>query len=193
MTFFLQSYLLANEAVPLPGLGLLTARQVPARYDVADRTFTVPDCQLLLQPIGEEEQPNLQPLLGYLAQKMNVSEEDAYEQLQQYMQQLNHSLQQGNVVDWAPVGHFSTSGEAIQFTPDFPTSAFASLKADRIIKKGVAHHMTVGDSETTSTAMEEYFQHDPKATDRWWLLPLLIAAIALLLVFLKKFGFLMTN
>ena len=73
------------------------------------------------------------------------------------------------------------------FSPATLQTGFEPVAAERVIRESAVHQMLVGDVETTSTEMEAFYDQQEKATDRWWLLPMIVAAVAIALIIWAKF------
>jgi hypothetical protein len=183
MKALLQEYLVEHHTLPLPGIGVLQAQPQPAIYDVADRSFQQPKLQIDFTAFEEGESFPLQHLIGFIAVKKNVAEEDAFEMLQQYASDASAQLHANARLSWLPIGTFiKNNGTDITFQIAELVNGFAPLDTERVIREGASHNMMVGDTETTTTQMEAYLAETEEATDRWWLLPVLIALGAVALI-----------
>jgi hypothetical protein len=183
MKALLQEYLVEHQTLPLPGIGVLQAQPQPAIYDVADRSFQQPTLQLDFTGFQEGESLPLQHLVGFIAVKKNVGEEDAFDMLQQYATDASAQLHATARLSWLPIGTFIKNSDTdIAFQTAELVNGFNPLETDRVIREGASHNIMVGDTATTTTQMEAYLAETEEATDRWWLLPVLIALCAVALI-----------
>jgi hypothetical protein len=188
MIAHLQEYLLLHGKVKLPGAGFLSARLHPARYEVSERAFVPPSCELHWQE--EDDDFMQQPQMAFLAQKLDLSEEDVYEHFHEVAYLYQTKISNGEAIDLGALGQIRNDeqGKLKFVAPVESIRPFESLAAERVIRQGVAHQMVVGDNETTTTDMEAYFTDTPEEKDRWWWLPLTIGLIALALIVWKRIG-----
>jgi hypothetical protein len=103
---------------------------------------------------------------------------------------MKQQLRTGQEIEWKGIGLLKpdSSGDII-FEPDRLKYDFVgNVAAQRVIRLDVDHRMLVGDHEVSKTEME-HFLHDehvvaPQKT-RWWVYAIIMAAIALILIFVK--------
>ncbi len=189
MIGLLNQYLLDNHEVLLPGLGLIRTEQLPAQYDIAGRIFESPSLQMKWQSPDEEPSFALQKLLGFVAQQMDISEEEAYSRYQLLKEELQKKLETEGRIDWIPLGVFEKDESGLYFSgPLSFNDGFDVLEADRVIRQGATHAMKVGDTETTNTAMEALLAEESHEEDHWWILPLVIALVAIVIIVWKRFS-----
>lgn len=187
MNALLNEFLLSHHELPLDGVGVLRVASQPAQYDVTVRAFVPPAAVMTFEPLAADDSVSLQPLVRFVAQHQQLAEEDAYETVMQWQQQMLQQLQQGEAVAIGSFGSLQQHNNELHFTPAQMQPGFASIAAERVIREGAVHQMVVGDVETTSSEMEAYYDQQEKATDRWWLLPLIVAAVAIALIVWAKF------
>ena len=89
----------------------------------------------------------------------------------------------------AGIGEISQSSGYVVFEPEGkPKTYDITIAAERIVRSNARHGMLVGDRETTNVEMTEYYTeeiHREKMT--WWLYALIIAAIALIIIFFNYY------
>jgi hypothetical protein len=187
MKQLLQEYLVEYQTLPLPRIGVLQAVPQPAVYDIAERTFQAPDVQINFKPFQEGESSPIQHLVGFISVKKNIPEEEAFKMLEQYCSDAVNQLESSSKLPWSPLGIFETiDAKNIAFKANEITSGFSPLTSDRVIRAGASHEMLVGDTSTTNIEMEAFLAETEEATDRWWLLPLLLALGAIALIIWQK-------
>jgi hypothetical protein len=183
MKQLLQQYLVEHHTLPLPGIGVLQAQHQPAIFDAAERSFQAPSVQLNFMPYQQGETSPMQHLVGFIAVKKNIAEEDAYALILQYADGATAQLKQYAKWDWPPLGTFEMLEEStINFSAYPIASGFSPLHAERVIRAGSSHEMVVGDTTTTNIEMGARLAETQEATDRWWLLPILLMLGAIALI-----------
>jgi hypothetical protein len=183
MKSLLQQYLVEHQTLPLPGIGVLQSHAKPAAYEVVGRSFQPPTVEVNFAPVIDGESMPLQHLVGFIAVKKNIAEEKAYELLQQYVIETNLQLKTKSLLSWDPIGSFEQQDDGNKrFSPSIIRTGFSPMVAERVIREGASHEMMVGDKATTTAQMEAYLAETEEATDRWWLLPLLIALGAIAII-----------
>jgi hypothetical protein len=188
MTDLLQSFLAQTGRLPLQYIGVLSAESSPARYDVAERAFEAPSIQWQFESHDSEESLPVQHLVGFLSQQMDVSEEEAYEAYNQYTRLLKENIANSGSFEWTPLGTFEKQTSGYAFMATESNNAFNTLPIEKVIRGGVAHQMVVGDTETTTIAMEAFLNEEEDESGKWWVAPLLIALAAITLIIWKRFG-----
>jgi hypothetical protein len=188
MTDLLQSYLTQTGRLPLQHIGMLCAETMPAKYDVAERAFAAPAIDWQFESHENADTLPVQHLIGFLSQQMDVTEEEAFEAYNQYTRLLKNNISNQGVYEWAPLGTFLKAASGYEFNPSGMLGAFSSLPIEKVIRGGVAHQMVVGDTETTTVAMEAFLNEEADESGKWWVAPLLIALAALTLIVWKRFG-----
>lgn len=184
MKAILQKYLLEHGEVFLPGIGRLEKKYHPARYSIADKAFDPPREEILLQP--ERNGFPAQEMIGQMARRLNLTEEEVFERLQQYGGSLVAGLSAGQEVSWSPLGSFSLNGKHVLFQPgDQGLPVFESLPAERVTRENYYHEMVVGEKETNTREMNEWLNRPREKADRWWIWPLLVSAAAIGLIIWK--------
>jgi hypothetical protein len=181
-------YLLQQHELPIPGVGHLKWEAVPAAYDVADRHFNPPGGSWSFATIDESDGAlPLQRLTGHLALWQNLSEEEAFEEVQAFGQHVQHQLKATGCASIAGMGSLQATDQGICFEPNAATVWLAPLAAERVIREGASHQMLVGDQQTTTTEMEAFLAEDENiAADRWWVWPAILAAVALALIVWRR-------
>jgi hypothetical protein len=187
MNALLNEFLLSHHELPLDGVGVLRVASQPAQYDVTERAFMPPAAALSFEPLATDDSVSMQPLVRFVAQQMQQSEEEACENVMQWQKETSLQLQQGEAVAIGIFGTLQQQDGQIVFSPATLQTGFEPIAAERVIRESAVHQMLVGDVETNSTEMEAYYDQQEKATDRWWLLPVIVAVVAIALIVWAKF------
>ncbi len=174
------SYLFQNKTCPLPGLGTLSVVKAGAEADFAGKQITAPKPVIRL----ENKESDATGLVKYIA---TVSGEDTYsvsQALDHFCNDLKKQMKEQSTVKLAHVGNFMVDGSGkVSFKPEeLPASFLQPVYAERVIHPDAEHQILVGDRETTSTIMTEFYTVSPEVKDRWWIWAIVLGVIGLLLV-----------
>jgi len=187
MNALLNEFLLSHQELPLHAVGVLRVASQPAQYDVTERAFVPPTVALSFEQLTADNAVSMQPLVRFVAQQLQSTEEEAFEKVMHWQQLTAEQLQQGDAVAIGAFGTLQQHDGQIVFSPATLQTGFEPVAAERVIRESAVHQMLVGDVETTSTEMEAFYDQQEKATDRWWLLPMIVAAVAIALIIWAKF------
>jgi len=185
----LHQYLLEHSSLHFPGIGTLAFEETPARLDIADQQLYAPKRTLHLH---KEEVATKDSLNAFLASQLDITPAQSWEVFNQFSSTISGSLSTKKQVEWENLGTFHKDADgSIRFiqTPILETY-LPPVPAERVIRQNVEHLITVGDTETTNTAMQEYYEDDetPRKRDFWWIWALLILAVSGVLIWLKYFN-----
>jgi len=180
MQHLIASYLIQNKACPAGALGTLYINQAGAVAEFTQKTITAP------KPIihFSTEQSDKMPVVNYLASAVGIDHSEAAAAWDDFFNGLQQQLDHQDSAHWEGVGTFSKDVMGkIGFVPvELPAAFLPSVTAERVVHPQTAHTMLVGDKETTSTVMTEYFSEEPATRSRWWIWAIVIAAIALIVI-----------
>ena len=185
----LHQYLIENSNLHLPGIGTLEFADMPARLDVADKQLQAPHKTLRLN--SDINSQNKHALMGFLSRQLDISEEQSYTVFQQFSESINSSLGTKRILYWDNLGAFQKDETGtVQFVQTSDIDQYLpSVSAERMIRQNAQHSMTVGDTETTNTAMQEYYDEPELAVkDNWWLWAVVIFVASAGLIWLKHFS-----
>ena len=88
---------------------------------------------------------------------------------------------------WDGVGILKTdvTGEVVFEPHQSIVSYLQPVPAERVIRSNAEHTMLVGDRERTNTEMTDYLKEETVYVEKesWWIYALIIAAIALIVIF----------
>lgn len=161
-------------------MGTLYIRNKNAESDFLNKHIHPP------RPVIEFEtnETDAAALLDYIAAVNNSPVMQAIETLGKYCNQLKTEINAKAIATINMVGSFSSgAGGKIQFNPSqLPGALLPVVNAERVIHPDASHSMLVGDKETTTMQMAEYYTENPVTKDRWWIWALVLAAAALLII-----------
>jgi hypothetical protein len=179
MFYVLHHYLVQQQQLMVQGVGMLRLMSLPARYDVANQSMMAPMQRVKVEKTTPSNL-SMQQLMGFIARQMQISEEDAFEQYSSFCAQVAQTLADTGAVEWPGLGRLNKQGQEVALKLLAEVDAYLpAASAQRVIKQGGSHAMTVGESTTTTTAMQNWIrQKGETPTGRkigWWAAALLMA------------------
>lgn len=196
MFYLLQQFLMDHGTVSLPRWGTLHLNTIPSVFHNGEQKFTAPQTIILWQEDNETQELSIQPLIGFLSRCEDETEEDCFEKLQVFINQLKDQIHKRGQVFWAGLGIFTltTGKEGITFVPDPALQIYLKpIQANRIIKGGQSHEMLVGDTQTNTKEMQSYLHlqdnlEAPVKKDWWWVPALIGGLLGIALILAKWKG-----
>ncbi|MEP6677565.1 MAG: hypothetical protein ABJA78_20560 [Ferruginibacter sp.] len=186
MQSLIPSFLFLNKKCSLPGIGTLSVADLPARSDFANKQVTAPRPQFVFSTASINEESDL--LIEYIATKKMLSRNESSSMLNDFCGQLENKKD----LSIKQVGLFTIDADhKIKFEPaQLPEIFLQNVAADRVIHPEAEHSILVGDTETTNTAMTEYYIDEPVKKSRWWLAALILSVIsaAMILIYFLNNG-----
>lgn len=184
MEKIIASYLVQKKECSLPGIGHLRIATKPAELDVANKEIFPPTDGIVFK---EEEVHLRKDLVSYVSMQNKIHENDAAENINNWCQHAKNKLDAGEKIYFESVGTLQKNADGnIFFHTKNEFVLYDVVPAERVIHKNEQHSVLVGDRETTSAAMNEFYKEDFIVEKKpWWkiwaivlfLLPLLILII----------------
>ncbi|MBS1513292.1 MAG: hypothetical protein JST86_20820 [Bacteroidetes bacterium] len=182
MEQLIAAYLFQNKTCPLPGLGTLQLLPGKAEGDFLNSVI-MPPAPVIQLDAKETDASNL---LDFIAAKKTQTVMQAIDVLGSFCNTLKAATLSQQSAPLNGIGDFYTDGKGvIQFRAKNIAAAFLQpVRAERVIHPQAEHAILVGDKETTNTVMTEFYGDTPVQKDRWWVWAIILAAIALILLFI---------
>jgi hypothetical protein len=170
------TYLFQNKKCPLPGIGHLFIQQTAAQTDFVNKQIFAPSSVIQFST-NEIENENF---LENLSAHSNKTIAEVKKHLQNLFSDQYFSI--------AGVGSFSKENDKLKFIPTvLEDDLLQPVKANRVVHQNEAHTMVVGDTETTTAAMTEYFAEEEITKDYWWVWALALGGLAIAAIFIYYF------
>ncbi len=184
MEKIITSYLVQKKECSLPGIGHFRINTRPADLDIANKQLHPPTDEIIFK---EEEVHLRNDLVGYVSMQKNIHENNAAENINNWCGTIKDKLEAGEIIYFEPIGSLQkNSAGNIFFHKKNEFLLYDIMPAERVIHKNEEHSVLVGDKETTSAVMNEFYKEDVVIKKKpWWkiwsiilfLLPLLILII----------------
>lgn len=182
-------YLIHYHKIVLPGLGAIVVQRRPAVSDFIDHVFLPPSYSF------QWDQNNTNPSSGFfkwIAGKLNVTEDEAALQVNEYVAELKREINAGKEIEWKGVGiirrgldsgiELETGNKELLFEKE--------VFGEKVIHADSSHTILVGDEERNSADKNEIFGIPRRRKITKFQLILLVAILALvaLLIYLAING-----
>lgn len=177
-------FLFEHGTYVLPHTGKLLISKTAAQSVFSEKKITPPVPVILF--IEEETDAAAEEI--FIAENKLISTDEAKYLLESYAAGL-HALGQGDHEQIPGVGKFlSDAAGKLYFEAEaLPDYFFPDVHAERVIHPDSSHAILVGDTETNSAGIAEYYIDDVpvKKNKRWlWALLLFVATAAVIVVYL---------
>ncbi len=176
MQQLLANYFLQYKTLPLPSIGTLALTYIPAESLTGQNALSAPNPTITLQP----NITSVENLLEYIALKKNISNNEATTSLTNTIDEIK-SLEKYSFFELQHVGSFSKneSKEIIFTAVEIESPFFPNAAAIRVIHPNEIHSILVGENETNSAAMQEYYtDSNEKTKEKWWIFAVVAFVIA---------------
>ncbi len=167
----LYKFLVLNDNVGIPGVGIFSVANTPAKFDGS--SFTSPSQQIQFEKGAALTDKSL---YQFLAAEQGITEVDAVRRFQDFAYQLRKDIQSNSFVELSSIGLLRKNnlGEL-----DFEPSSAITNYLPNLVPVEVeqtATHLIQSESEVVS---EEYLTENTSSEDRWWIWPTVLALLAL--------------
>ncbi len=180
MKEILLKYLLQYQQVGLKGIGFLQLHIRASQTDIVNRRILPPTPAFRFTsdvPVPAEEDQ-----IRYIAKAMQVSEDVAERQFEDFCHTTLEGIKKGIPLVWEGFGAIK-KGIAGDMSFDLSSKsifAFPPVTAERVIRTNAEHTIQVGDTEKTNTQMVELLGEEaPLRKSRWWIWALVLGVIGL--------------
>ena len=186
MQKLLATYLFQRKKLVLPGVGTLEIRNTEAEAIAAEQKITAP-VPVIYFSHHSGENPEI---VEYIAANKHISVAEAEHVVRKFCEEIN-ALPPGAKQTLTGAGSFYRDADDTIAFESIATPAyyFPDVRAERVIHPHNAHSILVGDKETDSHVMTEYYAEEaPAQKQRWW-----IAAAIIFLVSAGTIGYYMND
>lgn len=181
MEGLIEQYLYQHKVCPLPGIGALILKNGRTIIWHADNKISAPVPSIKLT---DSEMPAEQ-FIAFIAKHNNIPLGEASLLLQKYCIDLKQDKIRETLLGSAGKFYVDASG-ALQFKQEvLPKEFLPTVNFQRVVHTKVANHqIRVGDTETTSDVMTEFYsEKETNKKDRWWIAALILLLLVATLVF----------
>ncbi len=185
------SYLIQKGECHLPLLGSFTIKQQPASLDIADKIMS-PSTKEIIYNENESYLPD--GLKNYISHLQHIQLHEAEEKINNWCLNAKMKLDSGEKIVFDSVGTLQKdpAGNTL-FQKVDGINFYEPVIAERVIHKNAEHAVLVGDKETTSGVMNEFYREDfiieKKYSWKLWAIVLLVLSLLILLFYFYSHAF----
>ena len=181
MQTLITSYLIQKKECNLPLLGHFRIKTKPAELDIANKQIF----PLMDEILYSEFTANLSgDLITYISNLQNITPDEAKEKINNWCHYAKEKLDSGEKIIFHSIGSLQKDAVGnIFFQRKNDISFYEPVSAERI-HKNAEHSVLVGDTETTSGVMNEFYRDEIIENKRWWKIwAVVLLAISLVVLF----------
>lgn len=189
MQDLITSYIIQSKECKLAELGKFTRTTIHAEQDIANKQICPSSTEMVFT--GREEKIS-DGLIKYIADKKKIDVTDALALIKKWCAETKAKLKNGEEILLQPLGVLKKGALGnILFHTQNNTLFFAPVAAERVIHKNSEHAVLVGDRETTSSVMNEFYNTEETETksNAWKIFAIILLLIALVLLFFYFYGY----
>ncbi len=177
MQELITSYLIQKKECNLPSLGHFRIKTKPAELDVAGKQIYPPTDEIIYTEFTDSLSGDL---INYIANFRNITFDETERKISEWCNYTKEKLDSGEKIIFNSIGILQKDAVGNIFLQrQKGLNFYEPVSAERIIHKNVEHSVLVGDKETTSGVMNEFYRDEEMIEKRsWWK----IWAIALLII-----------
>jgi CCDC81-like prokaryotic HU domain 2 len=182
------SYLIQKKNCHLPLLGNFIIRPVPASLDIANKAISPSTDEIIFNDKGDYLSEELKNYISHLDKiPMHVAEE----KINNWCLHAKVKLDSGEKIVFNSVGALQKNGLGnIVFQREKDLNFYELVIAERVIHKNAEHAVLVGDKETTSVVMNEFYRDEAltqkKSLWKIWAVVLLVISLLVLLFYFSN-------
>ena len=180
-------YFSINNECPLPGIGSLVSKEVPAVLDIIDKKIKAPGASIVFSK-NELEGASF---LRFMQAEHDCDDHAAQEKWDVFSKKIKNLKSQDSLSLGALGTLQKNSSDQLELIPFQNLNTYSQeIPAYRLIKINAPHSILVGDKETTREAMQEFYvEKIPPYKSKWWVAAIVIFVISAALVFTHYFYF----
>ena len=175
MEELLATYLFQNKSCPLPGVGSLSIGDNTAYYVLGEKQIHPPMPYISFSPAER----STDDLVKFISTRTDISNDEAARQLGVYCAKLNSlDAYAESELPFAGKFYVDVEGSLVFKAIHFPEDFLAPLHAEKMIHPEATHNILVGDKESNSALMTQFYSESPLKRDRWWIWAIVLFLIA---------------
>lgn len=184
MQELITSFIIQSKECRLKGIGRFERIMHPAQSDIANKQIMPPVEETVFK---SREERISDELIRYVSGKNNIGTEEAMEQIRNWCADTKSKLKGGEEIFLGSLGSLKANqAGSITFQAFDHISFFGPVKGERVVHENSTHNMLVGDRETNSSVMNQFYkdEKEPEAakSNSWKKVSIVMAAIALILL-----------
>ncbi|MDQ2719557.1 MAG: hypothetical protein M3Z26_07340 [Bacteroidota bacterium] len=187
MQDLITSFLIQGRECSLPEIGKFRINTKSSEPDIANHLIYPPTDEIIFSDKPEKISENL---VKYISDKKNINQAEALEKIKHWCSDAKERLNEGEKIIFTSIGHLEKNASGIMFIETKKQLIFFEpVTAEIVIHKNATHAMLVGDKETTSVAMNQFFQEeDAMRKSPWKIAAIILFLIAIVILFIHFYS-----
>ena len=188
MQDLITSFIIQCGECKLRDVGKFSIVNTSAETDVANKKISPPRNEIVF---SAREEKISDGLVKYVSEKKNIPASEALDELKIWCSDAKYKLKNGEEILLEPIGVIKKGSSGNEFVSNSKNwiNFFEPVLAERVIHQNSNHAMLVGDRETTSSVMNQFYhEEEEKENKTWKIISIILLAIALILLFLHFYG-----
>ena len=188
MQDLITSFIIQRKECKLRDIGRFKVVTTSAEFDIVNKLLNPPVTEIIF---SAREEKISDGLVKYVADKKGIPVAEALEEVKRWCNTTKEKLKNGEEISLKPLGILKKRASGIIFVPgSHGMEFFEPVSAERVIHTNSEHAVLVGDRETTSSAMNQYYQAETPSgsSNSWKIFAIIFLAIALFFLFLHFYG-----
>jgi hypothetical protein len=176
MQKLLADYLFQNKECALPEIGTLRIKNTSASSIFGERKISAPIPVIAFN----DDVHSTENVEAYIALQKNITRDEAAHQLKKMVNDIQ-ALPLGQQLEIPNAGKFyKDENEKIGFIGvEAPAHFLPQVAAERVVHPHDSHTMLVGETETNTAAMAEYYsEEEPTMRSKWWIFAIVLFVVA---------------
>jgi nucleoid DNA-binding protein len=175
MHSLITSYLLQAGKCALPGIGFFKIKHKPAEIDIVNKQMLAPGEEIVF---NDEAIFLSKGLVNYVANKKSIPVNEAENLLSNFCNEWKERIGTGEKFCFETLGCLGKNDAGtVSFEKEEVPQYFKPVPAHKVLHENAEHTVLVGDKETTSTLMSEYYKEEIQVTKRTWFVGAIILAV----------------
>lgn len=189
MQELITSYIIQCKECRLAGLGKFTRSSVHAAQDIVNKRMFPPSTEIVFTTREEKFSDDL---IKYISDKKKIDTSEALTLIKKWCAETKAKLKNGEEILLQPLGVLKKGALGnILFHTENSALFFVPVAAERVIHKNSEHAVLVGDKETTSSVMNQFYhvEETNRKSNAWKIFAIILLLIALVLLFFYFYGY----
>jgi hypothetical protein len=191
MQDLIASYLIQKKECHLPLLGNFAFKSVPAFLDIANKKIFPSTDEISFSENGNYFSEGLKDYISHL---QNIPLHEAEEKINNWCLHSKVKLDSGEKITFDSIGSLQKDIVGnILFQAEKDINFYEPVIAERVIHKNTEHAVLVGDKETTSGVMSEFYREEEvtekKSAWKIWAIILLAVSLLTLIIYFYNHSF----
>ncbi|HEY5408188.1 MAG TPA: hypothetical protein VIJ92_13920 [Ginsengibacter sp.] len=182
MQELIASYLIQKKECHLPLVGSFVIKQGSASLDIADKIISPTAYEIIY---SESETYLSEGLKNYVSNLQHIQLYEAEEKINNWCLHAKMKLDSGEKLIFDSVGNLQKDAVGnILFQTENGINFYEPVIAERVFHKNAEHAVLVGDKETTSGVMNEFYREDvvSKKNSSWKIWAIILLAVSLIVL-----------